>query len=64
VFAAGDVVVIYNNTAGNLSILRGAGVTMYWVAGADATRTLATRGLASIVCVGSNTFVITGQGLT
>jgi hypothetical protein len=64
VFAAGDVVVIYNNTAGDLSILRGAGVTMYWVAGADATRTLGTRGLASVVCVGSNTFVITGQGLT
>jgi hypothetical protein len=64
VFAAGDVVVIYNNTAGDLSILRGAGVTMYWVAGADATRTLGTRGLASVVCVASNTFVITGQGLT
>jgi hypothetical protein len=64
VFAAGDVVVIYNNTGGNLSILRGAGVTMFWVAGADANRTLGTRGLASVVCVGSNTFVITGQGLT
>jgi len=64
VFAAGDVVVIYNNTAGNLSILRGSGVTMYWVAGANATRTLGTRGLASVVCVASNTFVITGQGLT
>jgi len=64
VFAAGDVVVIYNNTGGNLSIVRGAGVTMYWVAGADATRTLGTRGLASVVCVASNTFVITGQGLT
>ena len=64
VFSTGDVVVIYNNTAGNLSILRGAGVTMYWVAGADATRTLGTRGLASVVCVASNTFVITGQGLT
>lgn len=64
IFAAGDVVVIFNNTAGNLSILRGAGVTMFWVAGADATRTLATRGLASVVCVAANTFVITGQGLT
>jgi hypothetical protein len=64
VFAAGDVVVIYNNTGGNLSIVRGAGVTMYWVAGANATRTLGTRGLASVVCVASNTFVITGQGLT
>jgi hypothetical protein len=64
VFAAGDVVVIYNNTAGNLSILRGAGVTMYWVAGANADRTIATRGLATILCVASNTFVITGQGVS
>lgn len=64
IFAAGDVVVIYNNTGGNLSIVRGAGVTMYWVAGANADRTLATRGLASVVCVAADTFVITGQGVS
>jgi hypothetical protein len=64
IFSAGDVVVVYNNTGGNLSILRGSGVTMYWVAGANADRTIATRGLASILCVASNTFVITGQGVS
>ena len=64
VFSAGDVVVIYNNTAGNLSILRGSGVTMYWIAGANANRTIGTRGLASILCVAADTFVITGQGVS
>jgi hypothetical protein len=64
VFSAGDVVVVYNNTGGNLSILRGSGVTMYWIAGANADRTIGQRGLASILCVASNTFVITGQGVS
>jgi len=64
VFSAGDVVVVYNNTGGNLSILRGAGVTLYWIAGANADRTIGQRGLASILCVASNTFVITGQGVS
>jgi hypothetical protein len=64
VFSAGDVVVVYNNTGGNLSILRGAGVTMYWIAGANANRTIGTRGLASILCVAADTFVITGQGVS
>jgi hypothetical protein len=64
VFSAGDVVVVYNNTGGNLSILRGSGVTMYWIAGANANRTIGTRGLASILCVAADTFVITGQGVS
>ena len=64
VFSAGDVVVVYNNAATSRTIARGSGVTMYWIDGADANRTLAQRGLATIVCVGSDTFVITGQGLT
>jgi hypothetical protein len=64
IFSAGDVVVVYNNTGGNLSILRGSGVTMYWIAGANANRTIGTRGLASILCVAADTFVITGQGVS
>jgi hypothetical protein len=64
VFATGDVVVIYNNAANSRSILRAAGVTMYWFEGSDANRTLLQRGLATLLCVGSNTFVISGQGVT
>jgi hypothetical protein len=63
VFAIGDVVVIYNNTASAISILRGAGVTMYWVGGVNGNRAITARGLATVLCVDSNVFVITGQGL-
>ena len=60
IFSAGQTVSIYNNTAGNISINRSS-VTMYWVTdGTDANRTLATRGVATVLCVGTNTFVITG----
>lgn len=65
VFSAGQVVVIYNNNGStSRGILRGAGVTLYWVAGANANRTLGVRGVATIMCVAANTFVITGQGVT
>jgi hypothetical protein len=64
IFATGDVVVIYNNAATSRSINRASGVVMYWANGADANRTLLQRGLATLLCVGSNTFVISGQGVT
>jgi hypothetical protein len=63
VFSAGDVVVVYNDSTTTRTIIRDGGVTMFWVGGANANRTLIQRGLATIACVGSNTFVITGQGV-
>jgi len=60
VFSAGQTISIYNNTAGNISINRSS-VTMYWVTdGTNADRTLSTRGVATVLCVGTDTFVITG----
>ena len=60
VFSAGQTISIYNNTAGNISINRSS-VTMYWVTdGTNANRTLSTRGVATVLCVGTDTFVITG----
>jgi len=65
VFSAGQTVTVYNNSATGISIARGSGVTMYWSqTGANANRTLATRGVATVLCVASNTFVITGGTLT
>tara|TARA_R110002153_G_scaffold265826_1_gene428705 strand:+ start:145 stop:1023 length:879 start_codon:yes stop_codon:yes gene_type:complete len=65
VFSAGQTVTIYNNSGSSFAITKGSGVTMYWVqTGANADRTLATRGVATILCVGTNTFVITGGLLT
>ncbi len=60
VFSVGQTVSIYNNTASDISINRSS-VTMYWVTdGTNADRTLSTRGVATVLCVGTDTFVITG----
>ena len=65
VFAANDVFSIWNNSASNQTITQGTSVTMYLVGTATTgNRTLAQRGLATVLCVSSNTFVISGGGLT
>jgi len=63
-FSAGDAIVIYNNS-GSSQTISGSGVTMY-LAGTSSTgsRTLALRGVATVLCVGSNTFVLAGAGLS
>jgi hypothetical protein len=66
VFASpfGQSISIYNNSASSQTITQGAGVTLR-LAGTAATgnRTLARYGVATIVCVASETFVISGAGL-
>ena len=65
IFTAGQNVVIYNNSSSVQTITQGSGVTMT-LAGSTTTgaRSLAANGVATVLCTGSNTFVITGQGLT
>ena len=65
IFSAGNSITIYNNSASNQTITQGAGVTLR-LAGTSTTgnRTLALRGIATIMCVGSNDFVISGAGLS
>jgi len=65
VFAAGDIVSIYNNSASSQTITQGGSVTLR-LAGTATTgnRTLAQRGIATALCVASNEFVISGVGLT
>jgi hypothetical protein len=65
VFTAGQAVVIYNASASNQTITQGASVTMYLASTTQTgNRTLASYGVATVLCVGSNTFVITGSGLS
>ena len=65
IFSSGQSVTIYNNSASNQTITQGTSVTMYLVGTATTgNRTLAQRGLCTVFCVASNTFVITGGGLT
>jgi hypothetical protein len=65
VFSVGDNVTIYNNSGSSQTITQGGSVTLRQVGTANTgNRTLAQYGLATILCVASNTFVITGGGLT
>jgi len=65
VFSAGNSVTIYNNSGSSQTITQGSGVTLR-LAGVSTTgnRTLDQRGLANVLCVGSNEFVISGAGLS
>ena len=67
VFASpfGQAITVYNNSAVTRYITQGANVTLR-LAGTAATgnRTLTQRGLATIVCVSANTFVVSGVGLS
>ena len=64
-FDGGDVVTIINNTNGNITITQGSGAAMYWTAdGTTGSRTLGTRGMASIYFTHNTTGYIGGAGLT
>ena len=64
IFSAGDCFTLYNSSASDVSIT-GSGVTLRLVGKSDTgTRTLAQRGLATVLCVASNEFVVTGGGVT
>ena len=65
IFTAGDAITIYNNSASNITITQGTNVTFY-LAGTATTgsRTLAQRGVATVLCVSRNAFVVSGRGLT
>jgi hypothetical protein len=64
-FADGQNVVIYNNSSSNQTITQGSSVTLRWAGTATTgNRTLAQYGIATAICVGSNTYVIAGTGLT
>lgn len=67
VFAAGDVFVLVNNTLVNKSIVIGSGASLYWPNGTASpgtgSRTLTPFAMASVLCLGANVFVITGQGV-
>lgn len=65
VFSAGQAVSIYNNSASTQTITQGGGATLTQAAtGTTGNRSLARNGLCTVLCVASNSFVITGAGLT
>ena len=61
-FAEGDVISIFNNTSGNITIT--CSITTAYIAGTDsdkATMTLATRGVATVLFISSTVCVVTGN---
>jgi hypothetical protein len=64
ILAVGDIVSIYNNSASTQTITQGASVTLRQAGTANTgNRTLDQYGIATVLCVASNTFVITGPGV-
>ena len=67
VFASpyGQTISIFNNQNSSNAVVQGSGVTLR-LAGTAATgnRTLARYGVATVICVAANTFVISGAGLS
>ena len=65
VFSAGDMISIFNSSSSDLQIVQGSGVTLYNAAdGTTGDRTLASYGLATVVCTANNEFAISGSQLT
>jgi hypothetical protein len=61
-FSAGDAVVIFNNTSGNITIT--LSITTAYLGGTDAdkaTLTLATRGVCSVLFISGTVCVVTGN---
>ena len=65
VFSAGDAVTVANLSNSAFSILQGSGVLLY-LTGTTVTgnRSLAAKGLCTLVCVSANTFFVSGGGVT
>jgi len=62
VFASGDVVSIFNNTTGNITIT--CSISTAYIAGTDSDKasvTLATRGVCTVLFIDSTVCVITGN---
>jgi len=65
VFSAGDMISIFNVSTGDNTIAQGTGATLYNTGdGATGNRTLAAKGVCTIVCTSTNEFIISGSGLS
>lgn len=65
IFTIGQNVTIFNNSSSSITITQGTSVTIYLAGTANTgSRTLAQRGIATLLCVGTNAYVINGGGLS
>ena len=65
IFTAGDMISVFNVSGGTNTIVQGTGVTLHNTAdAATGNRTIAAKGMATLVCTDSNEFAISGSQLT
>lgn len=65
IFSAGEAISIYNNSASSQTITQGTSVTIRLAGvGTAGNKTLASYGLATLLCIASNEFVIAGTGVS
>ena len=65
IFTIGQNVTIFNNSSSSITITQGTSVTIYLAGTANTgSRTLAQRGIATLLCVSTNAYVINGGGLS
>jgi len=64
-FAVGDAVAVYNNSGSSITIAQGAGVTLRLVGtSTTGSRTLAARGLCTLLKVAADEWIASGGGLS
>ena len=65
VFADGDILIIYNSTAGDITLIQGTSVTLR-LAGdsATGTRTIAQKGICTVLNVATNEAIAGGVGVS
>jgi hypothetical protein len=64
-FPTGTTILVVNNNSGNLTIQNAtSGVTFQLANGATGNRTVATKGMATLLYVGSDTWYVSGAGVT
>lgn len=63
IFNIGDNVTIYNSTGGTITISQAGGSLILAGIGTTGNKVLDSKGLCSLLCVDTNTYVITGAGL-
>ncbi len=67
VFAAGNVVTIYNNSSATITITQGGGLTLQFAGQSTSTtgnRSLALFGISTVLFLSASSAVITGVGMT
>jgi len=65
IFSVGHAVTVVNNSSGTATITQGAGATVRRAGTADTgSRTLAQYGIATILCVAADTFILSGSGVS